>query len=37
LRKSLGLYKIAVDAKIAGNKVAIVDPQDEFVHDIAGL
>ncbi len=37
-RKSLGLYKIAIDAKLDGYKVAIVDPDDnEFVEDIAGL
>jgi hypothetical protein len=37
-RKSLSLYKIAIDAKLDGYKVAIVDPEDnEFVQDIAGL
>jgi hypothetical protein len=37
-RKALDLYWIAIDAKLDGYKVAIVNPEDNgFVQDIAGL
>jgi hypothetical protein len=36
-RKSLGLYKIAVDAGLEGNRVVVVDPEGEIVQDITGF
>jgi hypothetical protein len=37
-RRALDLYRIAVEAKLDGLKLAIVDPEDDqFVEDIAGL
>jgi hypothetical protein len=36
-RKAMGLYKIAVDAGLSGNRVAVVDPEGEFVQDITGF
>ena len=36
-RKSLGLYRIAVDAGQAGNRVAVVDPEGEVVQEITGF
>ena len=38
IRKSFGLYKIAVEASLEDCKLAIVDAEaNEFVQDIAGL
>ena len=36
-RKSVGLYKFAVDAGLAGNRMAIVDPEGEIVQEITGF
>jgi hypothetical protein len=34
-RNALGLYKLGVDARLDGNRLAIVDSADEVVQDIA--
>ena len=34
-RNALGLYKVGVDARLDGNRLAIVDAADEVVQDIS--
>jgi hypothetical protein len=37
LRKALTLYSFALDAKEQGNRLAVLNPEDEIVHEINGL
>ena len=37
LLKALGLFKLALDANFEGNRIAILDQQDEIVQEIVGL
>ena len=37
LRKALTLYSFALDAKEQGNRLAVLNPEDEIVHEIIGL
>ena len=37
IRKALTLYGLALDAKEKGNKVVIVGPDDEIIHDVVGF
>jgi hypothetical protein len=37
LRKALTLYSYALDARERGNRLAILNPDDEIVHDIIGV
>ena len=37
LRKALTLYSLALDAKERGNRLAVLSPEDEIVHEIDGL
>jgi hypothetical protein len=37
LRKALTLYSFALDAKEKGNRLAVLNPEDEIVHEIIGL
>ena len=37
LLKALGLFKLALDANFKGNRIAILDQQDEIVQEIVGL
>jgi len=37
LRKALTLYSFALEAKEQGNRLAILNPDDEIVHEISGL
>src|SRR5438045_316666 len=32
--RALSLYKLALEAEAAGNHLAIINPQDEVVHDV---
>jgi hypothetical protein len=36
-RKAMGLYSAAVDECRKGNRLVIVDPEDEIVREIVGL
>lgn len=37
LRKALTLYGLALDAREKGNKLAILGPDDEILHDVTGF
>jgi hypothetical protein len=37
LRKALTLYGVALDAKDNGNRLAILNPEDEIVREITGI
>jgi hypothetical protein len=37
LRKALTLYGLALDAQEKGNRMAILRPDDEIVHDVIGI
>ncbi len=37
IRKALTFYGLALDAREKGNKVVIVGPDDEIIHDVVGF
>jgi hypothetical protein len=37
LRKALTLYSFGLDAREKGNRLAVLNPEDEIVHEIIGL
>jgi hypothetical protein len=37
LRKALTLYSFGLDATEKGNRLAVLNPEDEIVHEIIGL
>lgn len=37
LRKALTLYGVAIDAREKGNKLAILSPDDDILHDVIGF
>lgn len=36
-RKALALYKVGIEARGEDNRLAVVGPDDEIVHEIVGL